>query len=97
MACPIYAALKKFCPHLGDEIEEVRPNMQVSSVEFMRKHGFWPAWAEEEYTSYEASAQLGPRGRECTFPDGSPTRNIPNYAAHELARKLAHHIKEKSK
>ena len=92
MACPVHKALLKLCPHLKDEIDEVEPNMQVSSIGFMKKHGFWNDEMEEIYTSFEES---GIDPDECQFPDGSPTRLIPNKAAAELAIKCTRIIKEK--
>lgn len=93
MACPIHKALLKLCPHLKEEIDAVEPNMQVSSIAFMRKHGFWSDEVEEIYTSFEESG-YSPHGATM-HADGSPTRLIPNAAAHELARKCARIIKEK--
>jgi hypothetical protein len=93
MACPVYKALLKLCPHLKDEIDAVEPNMQVSSIDFMRRHGFWNNEVEEVYLSFEESGHDSPD--TTMHADGSPTRLIPNAAAAELAIKCTRIIKEK--
>ncbi len=90
---PQYYFTEKGYHKLKDEIDEVEPNMQVSSIGFMRRHGFWNDEVEAIYTSFEESG-WSPHA-VCTHPDGSPTRLIPNKDAAKLAHKCTRIIKEK--
>lgn len=83
----------KLCPHLRDEVDKVKPNMQVESIAFMKKHGFWNAEAEEYYLSHEES---GWSARTATrHADGSPTRIMSRDESMVLAKMLTKLIVEK--
>jgi len=67
--------------------------MQVESVAFMKKHGFWNAEAEEYYLSHEESGTS--TFTSTTHADGTPTRIMSRSESMVLAKMLTKLIVEK--